>query len=222
LKVRTAVVSGIYPQARDNGELLRGILARMARVTQGFTVLGMSPVDVTEAQDVTMIPGHQAVPCPLHPAARGLYNHGCACFLLDGTMWVYPPYDIQRYSKRLADKTERVLEIYQVPTTMVPTSESTWEIEGNVVRIVCTGSAKVQDISVGTSLSKGNGTRYIRADRFINAPTVNRGDNTSQINRETYMAEFQTSVRQDGLQIATCRMRGSPSTMRRRFQARGA
>jgi hypothetical protein len=115
LKVRTAVVSGIYPQARDNGELLRGILARMARVTQGFTVLGMSPVDVTEAQDVTMIPGHQAVRPALYIQQHGgLYNHGCACFLLDGTMWVYPPYDIQRYSKRLADKTERVLEIYQV------------------------------------------------------------------------------------------------------------
>jgi hypothetical protein len=136
-------------------------------------------------------------------------------------MWVYPPYDIQRYSKRLADKTERVLEIYQVPTTMVPTSESTWEIEGNVVRIVCTGSAKVQDISVGPRSPRVT-ARYIRADRFINAPTVNRGDNTSQINRETYMAEFQTSVRQDGLQIAHVGCAGHRQRCGGDLQARGA
>lgn len=205
LKVRTAVVSGLYPQAKDNGELLRGILARMARETQGFNILGMTPVDVTDPQDVTMIPPDvkpSALPLYIQQHEGGLYNHGCGCFLLDRTMWVFPPYDVKRYAKRLSDKTEKVLEIYQVPTTMVPTSESTWEIEDNIVRIVCTGSAVVQDLSVGQSLSKGNGTRYIRADRFINAPTVNRGDNTAQINRATYMAEYQTSVRPDGLQIA--------------------
>lgn len=204
-KAAQSDVGGTYPQDDDNGALLKALATHLAKATKAVSFLCMFPVDAKDKHKTTTIPHDvRAVKLPhyIQEHEGGLYNHGCAAFMFNKYWWIYPPYNVRRYQLAMADQSESVMELYQVPTDQIPTSECTWQRTASQLRVICTGPAAVQDISVGKQASDGNGVRYIRASRFWNAPVTNRGDNTGEINREVYMAEIQSSKRADGDAVA--------------------
>lgn len=198
-------VGGTYPMAADNGKLITAMITQFAKKLKAFDFLTLHPIDEKREHDVTVIP-HDIklvkLPHYIQQHEGGLYNHGCAGFIFNRHWWIYPPYNLRRYSTAMAQKTEAVLDLYQVPTQQVPGTESTWFLTAQSLRILCNGPGTMQDISVGKQLNDGNGVRYLRASRFMNAAAVNRGDNTGEINREVIMAEMQTSKRADGITSA--------------------
>lgn len=199
-------VGGTYPQDDDNGKLLIAIISKIAKSVKGAVkFLDIRPWDVTTKHETTVIP-HDVRAVKLAKYIQehegGVYNHGLGSFIFDSMWRIYPPYNLKRFTKALSDRSESTLELYQVPTDQIPTSERTWQRTSSQLRVVCTGPAQVQDISVGKQVSEGNGVRYIRASRFLNAPTTNRGNNTGEVNRSVYMAEIRSSEREDGDTIA--------------------
>lgn len=206
-------VGGTYPQNDTNDKLMLALATKLAKETKQKYLFTMFPANTTDIHESTTIPHDiMAVKLPhyLQQHEGGIYNHGCAGFMFNNHWWIYPPYNLKRYSTAMAQNTEAVMDLYQVPTQQVPGTDSTWVLTAQSLRILCNGPGTMQDISVGKQLSDGNGSRYIRASRMINAATQNRGDNTGEVNREVYMAEVQTSKRTDG--ITAARFSGSRIT----------
>lgn len=196
---------GIFPQDDNNGQLLTALISRMVKGKGAIKFLSIWPWDATAVHTETVVP-HDVrlikLPHYIHEHEGGVYNHGLGAFVFKDMWSIYPPFNLLRYKRSLTERTQSVMELYQVPTDQIPTSEKTWQRTTSQLRIICTGPAQVQDISVGAQVSDGNGVRYIRATRFLNAATTDRGNNTGQVNRAVYMAEVRSSKRQDGDTIA--------------------
>lgn len=162
--------------------------------------LEVFPLDVGEKEklDQVLIPHNTNlvdVPGYLQEFKGGLYNQGLGSFIVGGVWYIYPLYHTQRF--KTAPKR---LVVYQVPTNMIPVADRTYSYDGSTLTIVCSGAAKLQDISVSGGINGGNGVRFTRASEFLEAATV-EDDNAGKINRSKTMAEFQTSERADGFSI---------------------
>lgn len=201
-KLSRSSAGGIYPLDDHNGMLLQTVIGKVAKATKAVKFLVMYPADETRKHKETTIPHDVKAVRLAHYVQQnegGVYYHGLGNFIFKGFWYIYPPYNVKRYQKALDTDGEGVLEIYQVPTQQVPGSESTWQlVRTQIFRIICNGAAETQDISIGQQATNGNGVRYIRASRFLNAGVKERGDNTGEINRQTYMAEIRSSERVEG------------------------
>lgn len=186
-------------------DILKSFILSSAKTEEGdqgvfLKALDVVPPDVGESNklDQVLIPHDQLlieVPGFLQENKGGLYNHGLGSFILNGTWYVYPLYNTQRFKT-----AQRRMVLYQVSTNVIPVADKTYTWDGSTLTVVCSGSAKIQDISVSGTFQGGTGTRFTRASEFLSEATTDEG-NQGQINRSKTMAEFQTSQRADGFNI---------------------
>lgn len=162
--------------------------------------LEVSPVDEKSARDSTFIPHSVTLrdfPAYLQNFEGGVYYDALGSFVKEGVWYIYPVFKTSQFSQ-----SKRKIVLFQVPTNMVPISDTTYTDDGTTLTIVCSGAAKIEDFSVGAGVSVGNGTRFVRATNFMENPIAMRGDNTGEINRSEVMAEFKSVAHPDGLNIA--------------------
>lgn len=165
--------------------------------------LDMVDADVTgeEAIRDQIIVDHQVrmteLPHYLQGKEGGIYNQDIGSFIQNQRWYIYPLYNVQRYTK-----TERRLSVFVADSLKLPTADCTYKWEGQTLKIISTGGTKTQDISVAGDISGGNGVHFQRATGFFEAPVVMDGDNRAVYNREQISADMIRHKREDGLTFA--------------------
>jgi hypothetical protein len=113
----------------------------------------------------------------------GIYSAGLGYFFHQGYWYLYPRYNVERYTE-----TEKTLTIINVPQNRFTGTERTYNQVGSHLTILATSEVRLEDRSTSLQLNAGNGTRYADANKFMegfnltknNKTVVSRGRNTSE------------------------------------------
>lgn len=165
--------------------------------------LEMVDADVTGESAIReqIIVDHQvkmtSLPHYLQAKEGGLYNHGIGSFIENQRWFIFPLYNTQRFTK-----TEKRLSVFVADSLKLPTADCTYKWEGSTLKVIATGGAKTQDISVSGNVSSGNGVHFQKASNFFESPVVVDGDNRAVYNREAVSVDIMRKSRRDGLTIA--------------------
>lgn len=184
--LKAAILTAAKGEKGQQGIFLKG-LEMVPSVTKKETANDMV---IPHSVPLVDLPGW------LQEKENGLYDKGLGSFIQNGVWYIYPLYR----TNHLKTATKKLV-VFQVPSNLVPIADNTVWVDGETVYVICTGSPTVQDLSVSGGFSYGNGVRFIRADHLVNAPTE-QSENTALLNRSKYMAEFQTTEREDQFAIA--------------------
>lgn len=155
----------------------------------------MVAADVTETRDQIIIDNNVKMvelPSYLQHSEGGIYNHDIGAFIQNGFWYIYPLYNTKRFTS-----TERRLTVFLTSSLKIPTADITFSKTGESIRIVCTGGAAMQDLSVAGDITLGLGTRYTKASDFFDNQAVLDG-NKATYNREAVSADITTTARPDG------------------------
>lgn len=160
----------------------------------------MVSADVTDQRDQIVIDNHVKMvelPNYLQHSEGGIYNHDIGSFIQNGIWWIYPLYNTRRFTT-----TERRLTVFLTSSLKIPTADITFSKVGESIRVVCTGGASMQDISVAGDITLGLGTRFIKSTDFFDNQAVLTDDNRATYNREAVAADISTTTRADGNSFA--------------------
>lgn len=176
--------------------------AQLTADNNGDDLTAIRNVDVAPPDNLELIPDlvipHNTrlidLPEFIHDQEVGVYKEGIASYVMDDTWYIWPPYQTDKWDTTL----ERITLIQMTADKVM--ADRTFMLDGNRRFIVCTGDAKLQDLSVATSL-QGNGVRFMKAEQAW-AQTDTEEDNREVYQRDQVTAEFTTSERSDGETIA--------------------
>jgi hypothetical protein len=133
------------------------------------------------------------IPFLVHEKGGGLYATGCGRYIQDQILYIYPLYDTERYRKNA-----RTLSVINVPNDRYGGGEKTYKVDAMNVTVLCTGSASLNDPSLGDSLTKGNATRFLDSNRILTDFGLVK-DGKMLIDRATNVAEFVTEKLASGV-----------------------
>lgn len=123
----------------------------------------------------------------------GVYPTGIAHFIKDLTWYIFPRYDVKRFSK-----TPNTLTVINVPQDKMPGIERTFKQTPKRLVILATGQVKHFDPSEDRQLNEGNGARFTDARKVLGGigEVVN---NKLVIKRSDTTSEFVSELRKTGL-----------------------
>ena len=172
-------------------EALRLILSKESKKINVPAASGIRAVDVvmpanTVVYDHIIIPDGTpllAIPQYLQIKCGGVYSSGMGFYLQKGIWYVYPEYDVTRFSTEL-----KTLTIYNVPANKLPQIETTYRTTANQVIILCTGEMQLLDDRDDLQYNHGNGARFVDARKItegfgtykVGKYKVTRTDNASE------------------------------------------
>lgn len=189
----------------NNEDVVKSLILSQAKGEKGTQDIFLKGLDMVptvtkdELVENLVIPHNTLltdVPGWLQEKETGLYDKGLGSFIKNGLWYIFPLWRTNHLKT-----AKKKLVVIQVPTTLVPLADNTVWVDGNTVYVVCTGEARIQDLSVAGGLEGGNGVRFLRADAMTSNPMVSK-EGTGEFNRSQYMAEFKVSEREDGFNIA--------------------
>ena len=93
---------------------------------------------------------------------HGIWPTGISRFLKDKTWFIFPPYDLKRITKE-----RRTLSIFIAPQKEAGSSPRSYFIDGDTLKIVCTGDINVKDTTQENFLKHGDGLRYASASSVL-------------------------------------------------------
>lgn len=189
-QMRMMSVGGIYRNSTVE-DVVKGILtneSKKVKVEGGRLLKG---VDMFEAsnkakRDHIIIPqGTKLVHVPqyVHEKCGGIYSAGMGYYLQSDYWYVYPCYDVTRFTKATT-----TLTIINIPKNKFPGIERTYRENGSNLVVLATGQVKFNDDSEVQQLNVGNGVRFAKAETFMtnfakvegNKAVANRGLNNSE------------------------------------------
>ena len=137
-----------------------------------------------------------SVPQMISDKAGGVYSTGFGYYLQDGTWYLYPLYNLQRFAK-----TPKTLTVINVPPDKMPGIEQTYRLAGQQLIVISTGKSKHLDKSDGAVANSGNGIRYVEAKNVIEGNVKVEG-NKMTMDRRKANSEFKTESQYTGLNNA--------------------
>lgn len=98
----------------------------------------------------------------------GIYNYGAGCFLRHTHWFVFPPFDVNQYSK-----SKFSIDLVLLPPNRRPASNRTYALKENTLFILVTGETKQFDLSELNYINRGNGVRFQKAtETFLQSNAV--------------------------------------------------
>lgn len=151
-------------------------------VSSKFKVLGVDMVtsDNTTPYKHVIIPhGTKLFNVPQYVQNNwgGIYNTSIGNYLQNNIWYIWPQYNTKRYGLE-----EKVLRVYNLPSSLFPNVERTYRINNKEVIILSTGESEFKDLSYSEKLNLGNGFRFTKGDNIMSGfDTVNKTDNNKYI-----------------------------------------
>lgn len=122
----------------------------------------------------------------------GVYPTGLGRYIQNKQFYVYPLFDVTRYSKNT-----KVLNIINIPNDRFKGSEKTFIDSPMSLTIIVTGTASSSDQSTGAKIQHGSGTRFGDMNKILNTGTIK--DNRMLFDRATNLNEVTTETLADNL-----------------------
>ena len=202
-QLRMKTLGGIYRQMTTT-EVIQGELTRVSGN------LGLD--DDSSIQGVDVVPGNNdqvrehivvphgtpviGFPNYIQQHCGGVYSAEIGYYLQNGIWYVYPQYNLKRFTKE-----PRNLMLINVPPKRMPQVERSYYQQGDMVMVLGTGDSKHVDDSESQQLQRGNGVRYADANRILGDwRTVN--GNRAAAKRSDNMRELYIKPRRNGLNQA--------------------
>jgi hypothetical protein len=202
-QLRMKTVGGIYRDMRTD-DVVRGVLSWLSSDLGLDEEASVKGVDVVSGnndrvRDHVIVPqGVRAMAFPdyIQEFAGGIYSAGLGYYLQNGVWFVYPQYNLKRFTNE-----PKNLTVFNIPRRRLPGIERTFLTDADRVTILSTGQTTQTDESEVQQLSLGNGTRYLDANRTIDLwREVNQ--NVATVSRQENMRELTLRSRKVGLNYA--------------------
>ena len=158
--------------------------------------LTMVEPDNTVARKQTVIPhGTKLIDLPnwLQREGGGIYSSGLGCYLQNGSWYIYPEYDTDRF-----DLARETVSIFNIPPKRFPHVERTYHVSGKSLYILSTGQVKHVDRSENEMNNEGNGVRFTDPELLLNGYSSTK-DNTTKLQRGDINTEVVNIERSTGL-----------------------
>lgn len=125
----------------------------------------------------------------------GVFMYGFKYYYMNNQWYVFAPFDTTQFEKR--DKT---VTIINVPNNRLTNIERTYRLTESQIIILATSTVKTMDVSNESQLNKGNGARFIDANKVMES----MGDydiesDSALIKGKDAVNEFILEERKDGL-----------------------
>lgn len=189
--LRSCTVGGIFKQATP-WQVLQAMLTEESNkmpVERGLSIesIDMVPGDNTEKRAHVVIPhGTPLVGLPnyIQDKCGGIYNSEIGFYLHQGSWYVWPLYNTQRF-----EESPNGLTVINVPENRFPEIERTFRQTANQLIILATGSTRSADASNARQVGEGNGIRLTDAKSIFesfgqtvdNVTTLSRGKNMTEV-----------------------------------------
>lgn len=113
---------------------------------------------------ITIKPGEYLTDLPsmLQKHHLGIWPTGINRYLQGDTWFFYPPYDVKR-----VEKETKVLTVIVAPEKPYGGSERSYLVDGDNLKIICTGTIGVVDPTQNNFLRDGDGIRYASASQVL-------------------------------------------------------
>lgn len=212
--LRIKIASGIFHN-KTMAEIISGVMMGESNNVLIDGKPGVAGIDLVEPDNTDkvanlMIPPQVKVPnlpTYLQEMCQGVYNGGVATYLQlyeDKKLWfVFPPFDFDRFEKTKGKK----VVFYAAPSTKYPKLERTYEIKGDLVRVIVTGDRQYRDGADIDQMNDGSGFRVPDARAFMKSPVALDGK-TVKPNRARLNHEVNYGNREDGLNYAPVSLDG--------------
>jgi hypothetical protein len=190
-QLRMRSVGGIY-RDMTTSDVVQGTLSLAS------SDLGLD--DQSSVQGVDVVPGnndqvrdHIVVPHGtratelvnyIQEHSGGIYSAGAGFYLQNGIWYVYPQYNLKRFTAE-----PRNLTVFNIPQRRLPGVERTYMSDDDRLIVLATGETRQTDESEIEQLTRGNGVRYLDANRVIgswravdlNTATAKRSENVREL-----------------------------------------
>jgi len=123
----------------------------------------------------------------------GIYNAGLGYFYHQRHWYLYPRYNVERFTD-----TQKTLTIINVPRNRFTGTERTFKQVGSHLTILATSEVKLEDRSTALQLNAGNGARYADANQFMEN-YVKTENNKSVVSRARNTSEYMSLERPNGM-----------------------
>lgn len=195
--IRMSSLGGVF-RGCTVGDVIAGVLGGESKKKK--LIKGVNMVDSANqvVKDSIIVPhGTRLMDLPqyLHKSL-GVYGAGLGYYLTDGYWYVYPCYDVARYSKN-----KRNVTIVNVPENRFPDIERTYRVDGTNVVILATGSTTSLDNTDSEQLTHGSGVRFADASKIMEESTSTSGNKTT-VSRSAINNEVAAVERADGKNYA--------------------
>jgi hypothetical protein len=188
------------------GSTIRSIVTQVSKslpldIEEGVKGLDMVEPENKEVRDHIVIPhGTRLVDLPHFLQSEvGVYSSGLGFYLQGGIWYLYPEYNLTRFSS-----SPKGLTVINIPPNKLPGMERTYRKTNNQVIVVSTGQVKHADPSEALQLNAGNGSRFSDSKRLFegfgktenNRTTLSRAKNANEFKarqRDTELNNVQVS-----------------------------
>lgn len=202
-QLRLVLVGGVFRNCTTE-DVIKGVLtaeSKKLKVEGSRMPVGveMVPASNKAKRDHVIIPhGTRLVDVPeyVHKKCGGVYSAGLGYYLRGDYWYVYPCYDVTRFTK-----SPRTLTVINVPKNKLPRVERTFRQDGNSLVVLATGDTKFSDDSESQQLNHGSGVRFADANEFMTG-FVKTQNNKTVANRGANTSEFSAFARKDGVVVA--------------------
>lgn len=153
------------------------------------TILGIDIIegDNTEVRDHIIIPDGTIVsslPDYIQNNCGGVYSTGMGQYIQNGYWYIFPQYNIGRFSE-----TTKTLTMFNIPEKELPSVERTYRLDKDKLIVLLTGQTIQVDNTEKLQLTDGNGVKYLRAGSPIERFVKVDGDEVS-IDRDDNIVEY--------------------------------
>lgn len=205
--LRRTTVNGTYREVTMK-KLIKGL---MVGISQRLEVEGKPVVDGiefedpdnTDIQSEVVIPQGTLLsnlPTWCQEKSTGVYSTGIGTYFQrydKKNLWfVFPFYKFKRY-----DTSKKKLLIYNVPSGRLNGVDRTYKVEGDLLKIITTNGANIQDDGTNTELNEGMGFRMSHPKAIMTKPVTIK-DGVAKYDRSKLMTEVGYKSRADGMNYA--------------------
>lgn len=193
---------------------LRAFLGHISDEASQGTTRSIKGVDLAigyseKVFEQCVVPHHtemEKVPMTIDAETGGIYPTGTR-YYLQGDMWfIYPIYDIRRY-----DKSDRVLNVINIPRGRLTGIETSFRRTSNQVILLATGETKHFDPTEAIQLQEGNAIKFFDAVKFFDGAATNLG-NKAVADPSATLSEITIEPREGDTDLA--RLSETPLTTR--------
>lgn len=200
--IRMQTVGGIFRGA-NGAEIVRTVLGKYSRLAMSDGVNDIKGVDIapgfnTKVAEHVVIPHLTRLvdfPKMVDRLYGGIYGAGFGFYLQNRLWYIYPPYDLTRYTR-----TAKTLTIVNIPNNQMPHPEISYRETPAQIIVIATGAVKHIDKSLTHQLNEGNGTRFLDGSKLFHQ-FVEVAGNRAITQRARTTSEFLSIARETGLNM---------------------
>jgi hypothetical protein len=199
-KLRVAKIGTIF-RFNNAEEILRTTIHETCELFESkipFEGVDIQGISRSTADTQVIAPqGMRLVDLPkyLQESERGVYGTGLSAFYREGHYYVWPTFDVTRFTK-----SEIKLTIINVPQTRFPGLDRTYKYQGNHLTIVTTGTTVTADNSDTLQMTVGNTSQTGSAGALHNGTYSKTENNKTLAQSRDILSEITSNPRLDNIQ----------------------